>query len=414
MASLARRTTSLGPLAVFVAGVLLLDAGAIASVVALMFKGRIVGDWISFYTAGTLVRTGDVAHLYDASAQAAVQHELFGSISRTMGYPLPLFVALVFAPFTRLSFVASYLVWLGVNVAALAVLLRLSWRWLEAIPMAVRAVFLVCAVSVTALGVLMQGQVDLFVLGGFAGCYALLRAGRPFTAGSVLALALFKPHLLAGVVLLLLVKRQWRAIAGLAAAGVPLLLGPALLLGPHLLVDQVRLMLSYTNTATDYDVSAAMMINIRGTVTSLTGSSNVWLWLPLLALIAAVAFAVAVRVWLARPAAEAQSWALAFTLPLLYSPHIHMQSVVLLVAAAGLYLVASQSSARPIVDIKHIVAGLVAITVLSSLALSGLSLTAFVVMGTYLLFSQRWPEPAEAAAGAVESAPQRAELALAS
>jgi len=410
MASLARRTTGLGPLAVFIAGVLLLDAGAIASVVVLMFKGRIVGDWISFYTGGTLVRTGNATHLYDASAQAAVQHELFGSISRTMGYPLPLFVALLFAPFTRLSFVASYLVWLAVNVAALAVLLRLSWRWLEAIPMTVRAVFLVCAVSVTALGVLMQGQVDLFVLGGLAGCYALLRGGRPFTAGSVLALALFKPHLAAAVVLLLLVKRQWRAIAGLATAGVPLLLGPALVLGPHLLVDQVRLMLSYTNTATDYDVSAAMMINIRGTVTSLTGSSSVWLWLPLLALIAAVAIAIAVRVWLARPALHPQSWSLAFALPLLYSPHIHMQSVVLLVAAAGLYLAASQAGPRPIVDIKYIVAGLVAITVLSSLSLSGLSLAAFLVMGTYLLLAQRWPEPA----AEVVSAPQRAELALAS
>jgi hypothetical protein len=410
MTRIVRRPLAVSPLALYAGGVLLMDALAIASVVVLMSRGHIVGDWISFYTGGTLARSGNAAHLYDASAQAAVQQELFGSGVKTMGYPLPVFVAFLFAPFTRLSFVASYLVWLGVNVAALAVLLRLSWRWLAAIPMTVRAVFLVCAVSVTALGVLMQGQVDLFVLGGFAGCYALLRADRPFTAGSVLALALCKPHLAAGVVLLLLVKGQWRAIAGLAAAGVPLLLGPALLLGPHLLVDQVRLMLSYTNTATDYDVSAAMMINIRGTVTSLTGSSNVWLWLPLLALIAAVAFYVAVRVWIARPALHPQSWALAFSLPLLYSPHVHMQSVVLLVAAAGLYLTASQSSARPIVNIKYIVAGLVAITVLSSLSLSGLSLTAFLIMGTYLLFSQRWPEPA----GAVASLPQRVELALAS
>ena len=386
-------------LAVFVAGVLAIDVIAVAAVAVLISRGHIVGDWISFYTGGTLVRTGNAAHLYDASAQAAVQRKLFGGVN-PMGYPLPVFVALVFAPLTRLSFLASYLAWLTVNVALLAVLVRLSWRWLGDVPETTRAVFLTCAVSVTALGVLMQGQVDLLVLGGFAGCYALLRAGRPFTAGSVLALALCKPHLAAAVVLLLVVKRQWRALAGLTAAGVPLLFGPALVLGPHLLIDQIRLVLSYTNTATNYDVSAAMMINIRGTVTSLTGSSNVWLWLPLLALIAAVAIVVAVRVWLSRPALDAQSWALAFTLPLLYSPHIHGQSLVLLIGAAALYLVASQSSARPLVNIKYIVAGLVAITLLSSLSLSGLSLTAFLIMAAYLLFSQRWPEPSAQAAAA--------------
>jgi hypothetical protein len=405
-----RRSSGLGPLAVFVGSVLLMDAVAIGSVAVLMSRGHIVGDWISFYTGGTLVRTGSAAHLYDASAQAAVQRQLFGSDIKTMGYPLPVFVAFLFAPLTRLSFVASYLVWLAVNLALLGVLLRLSWRWLERVPQTLRAVFLVCAVSVTALEVLMQGQVDLFVLAGFAGCYALLRADRPFTAGALLTLALCKPHLAVAVLLLLLVKGQWRAIAGFAAVGVPLLIGPALVVGPHLLVDQVRLVLSYTNTATAYDVSAAMMINIRGTVTSLTGSSNVWLWLPLLVLIAAVAFYVAVRIWIARPTLHPQSWALAFTLPLLYSPHIHAQSLVLLLAAAGLYLVDSQSSDRPIVDIKYVLAGLVAITMLWSLSLSGLALMAFLVLAAYALFSQRWPQPAAEAA----TAPLQVELALAS
>jgi hypothetical protein len=395
---------------VFVGFVLIMDAVAIASVAILMSRGHIVGDWISFYTGGTLVRTGSAAHLYDASAQAAVQHQLFGSAVKTMGYPLPVFVAFLFAPLTRLSFVASYLVWLAINLALMGVLLGLSWRWLERVPLALRAVFLVCAVSVTALEVLMQGQVDLFVLAGFAGCYAMLRADRPFTAGSVLTLALCKPHLAVAVLLLLLVKRQWRAIAGFVAVGVPLLFGPALLVGPHLLVDQVRLVLSYTNTATAYDVSAAMMINIRGTVTSLTGSSNVLLWLPLLVLIAAVAFYVAVRIWITRPTLHPQSWALAFTLPLLYSPHVHVQSLVLLIAAAGLYLADSQSSAHPVANIKSVLYPLIALTLLWSINLSGVSLIAFLVMGAYALFSQRWPEPAAEAA----MAPQQVELALAS
>ncbi len=396
-------------LAMFVGAVLLIDAIGLAIVAGLMWRGHVVGDWISFYTGGTLIRTGHAAHLYDATAQAALQRDLFGG-ANAMGYPLPAFVALVIAPLTKLSFAASFLVWLAVNVALLAGLLALSWRWLERVRVPLRAVFLVCTVSVTALEVLMQGQFDLFVLAGFAGCYALLRAERPFTAGAVLALALCKPHLAAAVVLLLIVKGQWRALAGLATAGVPLLLGPALIFGPHLLIDQVRLMLSYTHTATNYDVSAAMMINIRGTVTSLTHSSNVWLWLPLLALIAAVSIAVAVRLWRERPVLEPQSWALAFVLPLLYSPHVHGQSLVLLIGAAALYLIASQSSARPPADMKFVLYPLIALTALFSLSLWGVSLMAFLVMGSFSLFARRWPQPA----AQVAELPERRELAVAS
>jgi hypothetical protein len=396
-------------LAIFVAGVLLIDVIGLATVVAMMWRGHIVGDWISFYTGGTLVRTGHASHLYDAEAQAALQRQLFHG-TNPMGYPLPAYVALAIAPLTKLSFAASFLVWLLVNVALVAVLLRLSWRWLESVPVPLRAVFLVCALSITALEVLMQGQVDLFVFAGFAGCYALLRAERPFTAGAVLALALCKPHLAAAVVLLLIVKGQYRALAGLAVVGVPLLIAPALLFGPHLLIDQARLVLSYTHTANNYDVSAAMMINIRGTVASLTGSSNVLLWLPLLALIACVALYVAVRVWRERPALHAQSWALAFTLPLLYSPHVHVQSLVLLIGAAGLYLIDCQSSARPVDNIKFVLYPLVAVTMLWSLSLWGVSLMALLVMASYSLFARRWPEPA----AALERLPDRSELALAS
>ena len=410
MIRIAHRHLAVSPLALFIAAVLLMDTVAVAAFLRLTLNGRVIDDWFSFYTAGTLVRTGQAAHLYDVSAQAVLQRTLMGPGARTMGYTLPMFVAVLFAPLSRLSVNASYLVWMAINLSMLAVLLCLSWGWLERVPQALRAVFLACAVSVTALEVLMEGQVDLFVLAGFAGCYALLRADRPFTAGSVLTIALAKPHLVAVIVLLLLVKRQWRALAGFFAVGVPLMIGPAFLLGPHVLIDQIRLLLSFTSTKADYGVNAGMMINIRGTVTSLTGSSNVWLWLPLLALIAAVAFVVALRTWRLRPALHGQSWALAFTLPLLYSPHVHMQTLVLLVAAAALYLVDSQSSGRPVVDIKFALYGLLAVTMLWSLSLVGITLMAFLIMAAYTLFSQRWPEPAAAAA----TAPQPIELALAS
>jgi len=396
MTSKAQRTIGLSPAAVFVGVVLLMDAFALGTVVRHIWSGPVANDWLSFYTGGTLVRTGQAAHLYDASAQDAIQRGLLGAdFDMVIGFLLPAFVAFFFAPLSKLSLAMSYTVWLAINIAMLGLLLRLSWRWLEAVPQALRSVFLACAVSVPVVDILMQGQVDLFILAGLAGCYALLRDGRPALGGSALALALFKPHLAAAVVLLLLVKRQWRALAAFAVTGGMVMLAPALFLGPHVLVEQVRLLSSFTGAETNQLVLPLdTMINIRATVTSLTGSLNVWLWLPLLALIATASLALAVRVWMARPALHPQSWALAFTLPLLYSPHVHIQSMVLLIAAAGLYLIASQSSARPIVDIKYALFGFVAVTVLWSLSLSGPSFMALLVMGAFALFWQRWPEPA--------------------
>ncbi len=399
-----------GPSRQFLIGVFLIALAGTAAVGGLVWSGRAITDWAAFYGAGTIVRTGDGLHLYDASTQLTMQQELLrGPVAHVTGYPLPAFAAFVFAPFTTLSLTLSYAAWFAANLVLLGVFLRLSWSWFAGLPRLLREVFLVCAL-VLALRVTLLGQVDLFVLYGIAGCYALLRADRPVAAGSVLALGLFKPQLIAAVVLLLLLQRQWRALAGFAAVGGLLLIVPPLTVGPQLVIDQLRPLVAPSGAATGYGFDAFMMINIRGTVVSLTNSANVWLWLPLLVLIAAVALYAAVHIWVSRPALHAQSWALAFTLPLIYSPHVHVQSLVLLIAAAGLYLVASQSSDRPIMDVKFVLAGLLAVTMLWALSIWGVSLIAFLVLAAYALLLQRWPEPAAEAA----IAPQQVELALAS
>lgn len=406
-----RRPQSLLPaIAVLALGALFVDAIATITVLAYVWRGEVLTDWPAFYSAGTLVRTGDAAHLYDASVQAATQHRLFGEGYTPFGYALPAFVAFLFAPLSWLSFAQSYFVWLAINVALLAALVRLSWSWLSELPAALRAVFLACATSIAVLVAVLAGQVDLFVLSGFAACYALLRSGRPFAGGSMLALALVKPHLAIALLLLLLVKRQWRALGGFAAVAAPLLVVPPLLSGPALLADQARLLVSYTNSDTAYRVNAESMINIRGAVSSVTGSSDVWLWLPLLVVIAAVALYVAVRVWLELPALHPQSWALAFALPLLYSPHVHVQTIVLLLGATALFLAADRSSAQPRADVQHVLLAFVAFTVIWMVSFAGVALMAFAVMGTYALFVRGWP----ASAAQPIALPQRPKPALSS
>ena len=397
-----RKPVSFAPtLAVLALGVVVIEVLIAAAVLSVVARGDAIGDWIAFYTAGTLIRTGDGIHLYDVSKQVAVQRVLFGAGNEPFGYTLPAFVAFLFAPLSRLSFAASWWTWFAVNLVMLGGLLRLGWGWLRDVPPMLRTTFLACAVlSLPALDVLLLGQVDLFVLAGIAGCYAFLRSDRPFTAGAALALALFKPHLAIAAVLLLLVKGQWRALAGFAAVGGPLLIVPSLLLGPQALADQVALVASYPGTASDLRVEAEMMINVRGMITSFAGTSNVWIWLPAFALIAAFGLYLAIRTWTSRPALHPQSWALAFALPLLYSPHVHAQSMVLLIGAAALYLVASQSSDRPKVSVEWVLAAFIATTALWLVSLAGAALMVVLVLAAYGLFTRYWPEM-PATAGAV-------------
>ena len=136
---------------------------------------------------------------------------------------------------------------------------------------------------------LLLGQLDLIVVAAIVGCYALRSRGHAVAAGAVLAIALVKPHLAAATVLMLLLQRDWRTLASFGAIGAPLLLAPALFFGPHIIADQARLIASYPGSSTEHSVAAAMMVNVRGAAVSITGSSNVWLWLPPLLVIAATA-----------------------------------------------------------------------------------------------------------------------------
>jgi hypothetical protein len=226
------------------------------------------------------------------------------------------------------------------------------------------------------------------VVAGFVGCYALLKSGRPYPAGAVLALALVKPHLAGGVVLFLFVHRQWRTIGAFCAVGLPLFVAPGLLLGRNLLVDQVRLLFSFVGSTGEHGVNARMMINVRGTVTSLTDSSDVWLWLPLLAIIALAALLVTTHLWTERPVLDGQSWALAFALPLLYSPHLHAQSLVLLFAATALYLSADRGRS---ISATHMLAGLIMLLSLWLVSLAGLALTSLAVLAAFWYLVRRWP-----------------------
>lgn len=378
-------------LAPIIVGVVAVHALLVWSVLSMVARGRAIGDWVSFYAAGTIVREGDGRHLFDVATQSAMQRTLFGDDAVLNFFPLPAFMAMVFAPLSSMSFGDSYFAWLAFNCGLLIVLALLAWRYLEPLPTQARALVTSClACSLPVVNLLLLGQVDLLVVAGFAGCFALLGKRQPALAGAVLALALVKPHLVAAPLLLLVLRREWRALAGFGAVAAPLVLLPALMLGPETLLDQIALLQAQSSAASEGRVNPEMMANMRGLIVSVTRVTSPWVWAPP-TLIAGVAAIVAASLsWRRMSVTEPHAWAIACLSPLVYSPHLHVHALALGAMAFCLY-VRARFDAGGQISATRVVLCFAGATVLWIVSVAGVSLLGLAVLGGFVMTVREWP-----------------------
>jgi alpha-1,2-mannosyltransferase len=185
------------------------------------------GDFLHEYVGGWLVRAGDPADLYDTVHFRNAQHDpaLTGfTWPRDQFFQAlhPPFYYQWVAPLSRLDYRSAAHLWAALGVAALvASVLLLGGSDARARPwlgVALALSLLYTPVAET----LVSGQKSTFLLLLFAATYVLLARGRPALAGAVFGLVALKPQLLLVVALAMLVKRQWRFVGGMAAAGVVL------------------------------------------------------------------------------------------------------------------------------------------------------------------------------------------------
>ena len=308
----------------------------VSAVVAYVRTGDgIGGDFLTDYAGGHLVRTGDGDSLYDIEAQERVQKELSpaGSDDDVNPFVLPPAAAWIFAPMSALPYRSAHVLFTAINLAALAGVLWLFNDELRGVAGRLRAAFLVSfALSMPAITDISWGQIDLLLVASALLGWRFLRTGHDVLAGCALSLAVLKPHFLIGIVLLLVLQRRWATLLPLAGIGFVVLVPPSLALGTAALGDYVSLVLGRTALPEHIDAQPQHMANWRGLMTSLTGSDEGWVWIPGALLVGVVALAVCMHEWV-RDAVSPRSYALACVLPLLLSPHVHMQSMMLLFVA---------------------------------------------------------------------------------
>jgi len=260
------------------------------------------GDFSAFYAAGLLVRRGEGRLLYDRAAQWKVEQEFASRVDIRKG-PMPLvrppFEALIFLPLAYFSYPAAIAIWSIVKIVLLWLTTRVVPRpqpftriypsWLEvALCLGLFPVFLD----------LFQGQDSILLLFIVAAAMNCLQSRKDGAAGALLALGLFKFHLLVPLVILLWLAGRPRILAGFlpGAAGLAALSG--IISGASVLSAYPAYLVNLNRATGVGFVTAQSMPNLRGVLSAFVGRAPYpgpihWLLLP--AAVAAIVFTA--RLW---------------------------------------------------------------------------------------------------------------------
>jgi Glycosyltransferase family 87 len=297
-------------------------------------------DFTIFYTAGKCIIQDRGRQLYDLETQFAIQRE-FASEVKHRENPLPFnhppFEALLFAPLASLPYVAAYFVWTVFNI----VLMLGFWNllrprlpalhgFLPALPLLAMFAFFPLIMA------LLQGQDAILLLFLYGLAFSALATGRAFVAGLFLGLALFKFQLVLPFVLVLLVRRQWRAVAGFVITAFGLLLVSAAVVGWRGVMAYPGFVLRLSRSGAEAGIYPRDMPNLRGLVAGslhLSGLPATLLIVALsIALVALVAHWWRVRPQRAQPKHEfGLGFSLCLTVAIITSYHLLVHDLSLLI-----------------------------------------------------------------------------------
>jgi hypothetical protein len=283
-------------------------------------------DFLPTYVAGRALLHGHAPEIYESLAQTRQYAQILpGQVPSHNPFLNPPGAALLAAPLALLRFSVADRLWAVLQaillVSSTLLLLPQKPRWALAFP----ALVFCLGSAFCALDILL-GQWDGVTVLGLALCWRWRAQSRPLAAGLALGLlgGLAKPHLLAGVAIYLVVRREWRLVATAAGGAIASVVAPALLLSPHLLVDFIR-----TVGSSSGDPVSQRFVSLSGLLASWFGNSPISHDLGL----GVSALALVVAGWLGTRTGRDDLClgGAAVTLSLLASPHLLGYDAVLLV-----------------------------------------------------------------------------------
>lgn len=244
-------------------------------------------------------------------------------------YPYPAFVPLLFIPLAALPSNLALLLWLsflyGMTIYGV-------WQSTKvvSIPQGYRSLILMLAFLIWpgTLVALYLTQSTPLVLASLVSAYVLAGKGSKRKAGLCLSIGLIKPHLIAGVIIGLALKRQWKILSGFLAGG-------GLLGFLSLLVGQELSPIEWWNYLTSWFLAHRLNFSLLGQLWFLSWQVELLIfWLG----------AVILAYWWWRARVGRREVALGFLGSLAILPYFPMQDFMLLIP---IYMLAFQEGGLP-------------------------------------------------------------------
>lgn len=252
-------------------------------------NGFLIGtDFLSFWTSGKMLVAGALP--YDAAAHVAEQRRFFAQDGYVAFFYPPPFLLACF-PLGLLPYFPALTAWLAVTGAAFLAAVRV---WQRAF-LPARPLWLLAAAFPPFWVTITHGQTS-FLAAALVGAGALLVGRRPWLAGCLIGLAIFKPQYGLLIPVVLLASGQWRTILGAAASVLALALASTVAFGPQAWLDWYGVTAQASNTITNNAVGYGKMVSVTAAAMLLGAPAAVASALQLLVSLA-VAGALAVAGW---------------------------------------------------------------------------------------------------------------------
>jgi hypothetical protein len=305
-----------------------------------------ITDFSGLYTGGKIVASGNGGNLYDLATQERVEGAFTvrghstGFLSFTPHAPPE---ALFFAPLTAFPYSTAAWIWWVCNLLLGYFVLFLLRLHLPRLDTRLDLAMLALGCFLPLLAAECQGQNSVLTLLLFTVCFINLARGRPWMAGSALALTTYKPQLALVMIVILAItsERRWRILAGFLQTCIGLVALSVALVGWRAYTAYLGSMCSFAAGFDDAKSRTNLMPNLRGLMYYVSGSRLSHPAFVLLVGVVSLLFVLAV-LWTSRgkrgtPREMHLQFALAVTVTQIVSYHgfLHDMTVLLL----PLYLV---------------------------------------------------------------------------
>ena len=346
------------------------------------------GDFPAFYAAGAIAASGDWDSLYSAPVQRSEQEGLIEDGGFLyFAYPPP--VAAAYSPLSALDYRWAYLIHTAVMAAALwgAVwLARPLSRIAADHPLMIYAALMLTYPLWRAVT---GGQNTAFTLLLIVAALTFERRGYPIASGVAVGLLLYKPQFGLVFLVLLVIRRRWRATLAAAGVAVAMAAFSSVVLGLDWLDDWLTPAREFARL--NADLNSANLVSLPGALAHVAGTPGLVVgWVSA----AFVAGAVLFWFWRHPEADSALVYAVAGAAAVLALPQPLFYELGLLVPAAVLLL----QGPRSVGWIAAVGGATWSQSVSGGLGGMPSMLIALVLLASVVITDRRGPRPAPAAA----------------